>query len=121
MTGRPAEIPRLGSGVRARLRAETTAIARSLPVGFWLASLVVASAIVRWGFGRRMVAPWIMVDELVYSELAKSFAASGHFLVRGHSSGSYGFVYPVLVSPADRLYTSGPQAYAAAETVNAAL
>ena len=31
----------------------------------------------------RMVAPWIMVDEIIYSELAKSFAAHGQFLVRG--------------------------------------
>jgi len=68
-----------------------------------------------------MVAPWIMVDELVYSELAKSFAASGHFLVRGQHSGSYGFVYPILISPAYRLYASVPQAYAAAKTINSVL
>ena len=37
----------------------------------------------RIALARRMVAPWIMVDELVYSELAKSFAAHGQFLVRG--------------------------------------
>ena len=41
-----------------------------------------------------------MVDELIYSELAKSFAAGGHFLVRGEPAGSYGFVYPVLIAPA---------------------
>jgi hypothetical protein len=109
------------SETRERLRAESVAIARSLPAWFWLASLVVASAIVRWGFGRRMVAPWIMVDELIYSELAKSFAATGHFLVRDHPSGSYGFVYPVLISPAYRLYASVPQAYAAAKAINAVL
>jgi hypothetical protein len=103
------------------VRAESIAIARSLPAWFWLASLVAASAIVRWGFGRRMVAPWIMVDELIYSELAKSFAAGGHFLVRGHPSGSYGFVYPVLISPAYRLYASVPQAYAAAKAINSVL
>src|SRR5207302_10686078 len=109
------------NATRAKLRAESLAVARSLPAGFWLASLVVASVIVRWGFGRRMVAPWIMVDELVYSELAKSFAATGHFLVRDHPSGSYGFVYPILISPAYRLYASVPQAYAAAKTINSVL
>ena len=109
------------NATRAKLRAESLAVARSLPAWFWLASLVVASVIVRWGFGRRMVAPWIMVDELVYSELAKSFAATGHFLVRDHPSGSYGFVYPVLISPAYRLYASVPQAYAAAKTINSVL
>src|SRR5919204_4774732 len=62
-----------------------------------------------------------MVDELIYSELAKSFAAGGHFLVRGHSTGSYGIVYPVLISPAFRLFASVPQAYAAAKAINAVL
>src|ERR671935_1933987 len=117
--GRPRRSPacstRSGLGVsesttRARVRAESIAIARSLPAWFWLASLVAASAIVRWGFGRRMVAPWIMVDELVYSELAKSFAAGGHFLVRGHATGSYGIVYPLLISPPPPACGSGAPA-----------
>ena len=106
---------------RARVRAESAAIARSVPAWFWLLSLVGASIIVRWGFGRRMVAPWIMVDEMIYSELAKSFASTGHFLVRGQSSGSYGVVYPLLISPAYRLFASLPQAYAAAKAINAVL
>jgi dolichyl-phosphate-mannose-protein mannosyltransferase len=105
----------------SRVREESVAVARSLPIWFWLASLVAASILVRWGFGRRMVAPWIMVDELVYSELAKSFAATGHFLVRDEPSGSYGFVYPLLISPAYRLFGSVPQAYAAAKAINAVL
>jgi hypothetical protein len=65
------------------------------------------------------VAPWIMVDELVYSELAKSFAASGHFEIRGAAAGgSYGFVYPLLISPAYRLFDSVPDAYLAAKAIN---
>ena len=39
--------------------------------------------LVRYALGRGTVAPWIMVDELVYSELAKSFADAGRFLIRG--------------------------------------
>ncbi len=54
---------------------------------------------------RRIVAPWIMVDELIYSELAKSFAANGHFLrARRVASTGYGFVYPMLIAPAWRLF-----------------
>ena len=69
--------------------------------------------------GRRMVAPWIFVDELIYSELAKSFAAHGHFLLRGEPAGaSYGFVYPVLIAPAWRIFASVPQAYAAAKVID---
>src|SRR4029079_17941514 len=56
---------------------------------------------------------------LVYSELAKSFAASGHFEIRGMSAGgSYGFVYPLLISAVYRLFDSVPDAYAAAKAVN---
>ena len=45
-----------------------------------------------------------MVDELIYSELAKSFAASGRFLVRGQANFGVGLVYPALISPAWRLF-----------------
>ena len=77
------------------------AFARAVPVWAWLAALVAVSAGIRFVLARGIVAPWIMVDELVYSELAKSFAANGHFEIRGVSSGgSYGFVYPVLISAA---------------------
>src|SRR5207253_2611754 len=83
------------------------------------AGLVVLSTGIRYAFTRHAVAPWIMVDELIYSELAKSFAAGGHFLVRDHSTGSYGYVYPILISPAWAAFKSVPDAYAAAKGINA--
>ena len=92
---------------------------RGLPAWLWLAAIVVASAAVRIAFQRQIVAPWIMVDELIYSELAKSFAATGHFQVRGVGSTGYGFVYPALIAPAWRLFDSVPTAYAAAKGINA--
>ena len=95
------------------------AFARAVPVWAWLAAIVAVSAAIRFVLARGMVAPWIMVDELVYSELAKSFAASGHFEIRGvPAGGSYGFVYPLLISPAYRLFDSVPDAYAAAKAIN---
>ena len=48
----------------------------------------------------RIVTPWIMVDELVYSEMAKSFASSGHFLIRDAPSDVVSVAYPALISPA---------------------
>jgi hypothetical protein len=96
------------------------AFARAVPVWAWLAALVAVSAGIRFVLARGIVAPWIMVDELVYSELAKSFAANGHFEIRGVSSGgSYGFVYPVLISAAYRLFDSVPDAYGFAKAINA--
>ena len=95
------------------------AFARAVPMWAWLAAIVAVSAAIRFVLARGMVAPWIMVDELVYSELAKSFAASGHFEIRGVAAGgSYGFVYPLLISPAYRLFDSVPDAYAAAKAIN---
>ena len=92
---------------------------RAVPVWLVLGGIVVVSAGLRIWLGRRMVAPWIFVDELIYSELAKSFAAHGHFLLRDQPAGaSYGFVYPVLIAPAWRLFTSVPQAYAAAKAID---
>jgi Dolichyl-phosphate-mannose-protein mannosyltransferase len=88
-----------------------------VPPWLWLVALVVASVLLRWALARRVVAPWIMVDELVYSELAKSFAATGHFLIRGEHHGAYGFLYPLAISPAWRLFSSVPDAYAAAKVI----
>ncbi len=48
----------------------------------------------------QIVTPWIMVDELIYSEMAKSFASSGHFLIRGAPSDVVSVTYPALISPA---------------------
>ena len=59
-----------------------------------------------------------MVDELIYSELAKSLAAGGRFLLRGEHTAAYGFVYPALIAPAWALFDAIPQAYAAAKAIN---
>ena len=92
--------------------------ALAVPTWLWLSSIVAASVLVRALLAHRIVAPWIMVDEIVYSELAKSFAANGHFLVRGVPSHGYGLVYPILLAPAWRLFTAVPDAYAAAKVIN---
>jgi len=97
-------------------------LARSLarvPAWAWLAGIVTVSTLVRYVFGRGTPAPWIMVDELIYSELAKSLADSGRFLVRGEVTAAYGIVYPALIAPAWALFESVPQAYAAAKAINA--
>jgi glycosyltransferase involved in cell wall biosynthesis len=108
--GRPAPAP---APKRSRLAR--------VPIWAWLAGLVVISAVFRYGLSRRVVAPWIMVDELIYSELAKSFAETGRFLIRDEDHGAYGVVYPLLIAPAWRLFSSAPDAYAAAKTIGSVL
>jgi glycosyltransferase involved in cell wall biosynthesis len=112
-------------GLARNGRPEPAPPARSrfarVPPWAWLAALVVVSAVFRYGLSRRVVAPWIMVDELIYSELAKSFAATGHFLIRDVDHGAYGAVYPLLIAPAWRAFGSVPDAYAAAKTIGSVL
>jgi hypothetical protein len=102
-------------------RALPAARVRALPAWAWLTGIVVLSVLFRLALARRMVAPWIMVDELLYSELAKSFAEHGRFLVRGEPSDGLGIVYPVLIAPAYRLFGAVPDAYAAAKAINSVL
>jgi hypothetical protein len=98
----------------ASLRRRVAAV----PPWAWLAALVVVSTVVRYGFARRNVAPWIMIDEIVYSELAKSFGAGHGFEVRGVPTTGYGIVYPILISPAYALFDALPTAYAAVKAIN---
>jgi Dolichyl-phosphate-mannose-protein mannosyltransferase len=100
-------------------RERAWSLARAVPVWAWLVGLVALSTGIRYAITRQTVAPWIFVDELIYSELAKSFAAGGHFLVRDHSTGSYGYVYPILIAPAWAAFKAVPDAYAAAKGINA--
>jgi Dolichyl-phosphate-mannose-protein mannosyltransferase len=99
-------------------RTRALELVRAVPMWAWVAGLVVVSAGIRYALARRIVAPWIMVDELVYSELAKSFADAGRFLLRGEHTAAYGLVYPALLSPAWALFERIPQAYAAAKAIN---
>lgn len=87
----------------------------------WLAVLVVASAVFRFQLSRDSPGPWIFVDELIYSELAKSLAAGGDLHLRDVPAGGYGVVYPLLISPAWALFDRVPEAYAAAKAINAVL
>src|SRR5260370_25259687 len=116
----PSDILSLG-GFGLRLREWVLALARAVPVWAWLAGIVVVSAAVRFVLARRVVAPGIMVDELIYTDLARSFASTGHFLVRGEATAAYGFVYPLLIAPAFRAFDSMPVAYEAAKAINSVL
>jgi hypothetical protein len=102
----------------AEKRVAALSVVRAIPAWAWLTLLVVVSAVIRYALSRQAVAPWIMVDELIYSELAKSFAAGGQFLIRDHSTAAYGIIYPALIAPAWALFKAIPDAYAAAKAIN---
>jgi len=84
-----------------------------------LVAIVAGSFAVRAWLARGMLGPFIMVDELIYSELARSLADGGELLVRDVSSPGYGIVYPALISPAYAVFEGLTDAYAAVKTLNA--
>ncbi|HEY2074235.1 MAG TPA: glycosyltransferase family 4 protein, partial [Gaiellaceae bacterium] len=73
----------------------------TLPIWAWLGALYAVAVTIQLALALRVTSPWIMVDEIVYSDMARSFAKTGHFLIRG-VHGNYGFVYPLLLSPVYR-------------------
>ena len=50
--------------------------------------------------GRQIETPWILVDELLYSELAKSLVEHGELLIRDLKYGDISYLYPALIAPA---------------------
>jgi hypothetical protein len=88
----------------------------------WLAlgAALVAAVALRVWFTTSDVSPWIMVDEVIFSEQARSIAHHGNLDVRGQSYGVFSLVYPLLIAPA-WLFSSGKEAYEIAKGINAAL
>ena len=65
--------------------------------------------------------PWIVPDELIYSELAKSLGSGALPAVRGEVTWGYGILYPLLISPAWAVFDDPSRAYVAAKVVNSVL
>ena len=90
-----------------------------IPVWAWLTAIVVGSAIFRAVVGRGIVAPFIMVDEVIWSEIARGIADAGEPLLRDQPDPGYSVVYPLLISPVYVLFKGLPSAYEAVKVVNA--
>lgn len=95
-----------------------------IPAPLWLGVFIVGSASLRYvQLTDLMPVPWIFPDELIYSELARSFGTSGHFAIRDvpfHEL-SFGITYPILIAPAYAVTDDLPQAYAIARAINCAV
>lgn len=93
--------------------------AARVPDWAWLTGIVLASAVLRVWLVRAMPAPFVFVDELIYSELARSFADAGSFAVRDVPTSGYSTLYPIVLAPAYALIDTLPSAYALAKATNA--
>jgi hypothetical protein len=85
----------------------------------WLAALVGLSTLVRGAIGMRVPSSWILPDEIVYSELAKSIAQGNRPAIRDVSVFGWGEVYPTLIAPAWALFDDPVLAYHAALAISA--
>jgi hypothetical protein len=94
---------------------------RRVPPWAWLAAIVAASAVFRAILGRGIVAPFVIVDEVIWSELARGLGDAGDPGLRGEPNPGYSLVYPLLLAPAYALFESLPDAYAAVKVLNAVL
>ena len=90
----------------------------AVPLWAWLGSLYAVAVAVQLALALRVTSPWIMVDEIVYSDMARSFASTGHFLIRGVHA-NYGFVYPLLLSPVYAAIGPMSDVYRWSQAVNA--
>jgi hypothetical protein len=101
-----------------RVRSSFSAV----PTWALLGALFVLSFALRFNWAVRDPAPWIFSDELHYWEPAKAFAYTGRFAIREvPGTGGFGFVYPVLISPAFLLFEHLPDAYDAVKAINSLL
>jgi len=105
-------------------QAVPTRLTRALPRGrvaeaLLVGGLLLFAAVVHLLLARRVTAPWIFTDELLYSEVAKSVADKHHFLARGYPTDLV-TLYPVLIAPA-YLAKSISTAYGIAKGINVVL
>ena len=92
-----------------------------LTVPIVLGTTVLVAVVVHALVALRVPAPWVMPDEIRYSELAKSLG-DGHLpSIRGDVTFEWGLVYPLLLAPMWAIFDDVSLAYDAAKVLNALL
>lgn len=125
MIGESVETAEIGLPERGRaaLAPALRSLVRKRSTAFWLVGIAGLSIAVRLSVALRTSVPWTIPDELVYSELARSFAATGDFTVRAEawSSWTFGPLYPIVIAPVYGLVRSLPDAYLIVKVINCVL
>jgi hypothetical protein len=85
-----------------------------------VATVLLVALTVHTVLADRVASPWIMIDELVYSDLARSFAHGHGLAIRGEQTWVYGLLYPILIAPA-WLAHSIARSYELAKAINVVL
>jgi hypothetical protein len=120
------------AALRTPSRSETQGAVRAdaalpriaaIPTWVWLACIVGVSAVAAGLLARAIQSPTVFGDELISAELARSFADSGHFLLREVATDKYGplsRLYPILIAPSF-LSHNATEAFALMKAINALL
>lgn len=101
--------------------AQTVAAAQRVSTTAVLTALVGVAAGVHALLAKAGPSPWIIPDELIYAELAKSLGEGGLPRIRGEVSFAYGLGYPLLLAPIWAAFDDVTTAYSVARVVNAAV
>lgn len=70
-----------------------------LKTGFLLCFVFFVSVFLKLYYSSQILHPYIYFDELIYSEMAKSFITSFQFIYDGFPTNMYPPLYPLLISP----------------------
>lgn len=92
---------------------------RRIPSWAWLTAIVAVSTIFRAVLARDLVAPFILVDEVIWAEIARGIADAGEPLIRDEPDPGYSIAYPLLISPVYAVFENLVDAYAGVKTLNA--
>jgi hypothetical protein len=100
---------------------EIRAMPARVAVSVLLGVTVVLATAVHAALALMSPSPWIVPDELIYSELAKSLGDGRLPAVRDDVSFAYGVGYPALLAPIWAVFDDVTTAYAFAKVLNALL
>ena len=93
--GQAVEVP--GATVEPKRRASAAALFRAVPISVVLTLLIAASTALRLWAGTRVVTPWIISDEITYSQVGRSLFLTGHLDVLDRPIGFLSLAYPALI------------------------
>jgi hypothetical protein len=80
-------------------------------VGWWLAALVLLSALAHVLLNLDQHEPAVYPDEIIYGELGRSLSDGGDLAIRGFPAHSYPPVYPALLAPVYAVFDDLESAY----------
>jgi dolichyl-phosphate-mannose-protein mannosyltransferase len=86
-----------------------------------LTAIVLGAAVINGLLAIPIRRPRVFGDELIYWQLSRGLAWTGHFTARGVAAPRYGVVYPALLAVAQRLGSDQVSAYAIAQGLNAVM